>query len=301
MKKILFDKRVLFALQAIGSAVCIWYIFKKIDFVELIGTLKQVDIFWFIVYTAVVFATLFLYVYRWLVVNKVIGIDAGYWELFRLYMISTFFSNFLPGSLGGDIYRGYILSKRSNSVSKSVVSILFERGIGLYVMFFLGMCFSIFFLGQFPWYIPAFFVTVVSCVTTGIVVLVKYNVAGWLSKFKFFSFLLPLLASISDFIEESKRSKKETVVIIVTTILYQLVQMGAMIFLYYSIGSSPDFLKMLSLSILISILVNIPVSINGIGFREALFMQFAFTIAIAPEKMGLEHLLKSAYVRQKRS
>ena len=284
MKKILFDKRVLFVIQFLGSAACIWYVFKKMDFSQLLGTLKEVDIFWFSIYVVFVFFTLFLYVYRWQIVNNVIGIKVGYGDLFKIYMISYFFSNFLPGSLGGDIYRGYILSKRSNSLSKSVMSVFFERGIGLYVMFFLGMCVSLLFIGQFPIYIPAFFFITIFTVTIGIFIFIKFNVVAWISKFKIFNFLLPVLNSISDFIETSKKSKKETIIIIATTVAYQLLQTGAVIFLYYSIDTSPDFLKMLSLCILVAILVNIPISINGIGFREALFMQFAFTVAVAPEK-----------------
>ena len=291
MRDLLTNKKILFALQSLGSVFFIYYVFQKINFYQLWDTLSAVNIKYFLVYVGFSFASLFLYVFRWQLVNKIIGVEVNYKELFKIYLIGSFFANFLPGSLGGDIYRGYILSKRSNSVSKSLISIFFERGIGLYMMFFMGMCISLFYIDQFSVYIFYFFLTVVVAVTAGIFIVVKYNLINWLSRFKALHSLASFFSAVTDFIEIIKRSPRSTFVIIITTIIYQLIATGITIFLYYSVGGSPDFFRMLSICILVFILVNVPISINGIGLREALFMYFSAAIAISPEKNTIVSVL----------
>jgi uncharacterized protein (TIRG00374 family) len=284
MRKMLTNKKFLFTVQILGSFFCIYYVVGKMDFAQIGGTLKGINIYWFFLYIAVSLVSLLLYVFRWQIVNRIIGVETNYKELFKIYLISAFFSNFLPGSLGGDIYRGYVLSKRSNSVSKSLISIFFERGIGLYMMFFIGMCISLFYLDELPMYIFYFFFTVVAIISSGIALALRFKLLEALKKVRFLKIFHPFFDNMIDFIKIVKESKRETFLIIITTIIYQFVQTGITIFLYYAIGITPDFFKMLSLCFLVFILVNIPISINGIGLREALFMQFSFTIGVLPEK-----------------
>lgn len=291
MRSILTNKKFLFIIQLFGSVFFIYYVFKNVDFYKLWSTLKEVNTTYFYCYILFSFASLFLYVFRWQMVNKIIGVEVNYKELFKIYLIGSFFSNFLPGSLGGDIYRGYILSKRSNSVSKSLISIFFERGIGLYMMFFMGMCISLFYINEFPKYIFYFFFIIVFSVTTVIFIVVRHNLIIWLSRVKALSSLSSFFTAVTDFIEIIKKSPRNTFIIIITTIIYQLIATGITIFLYYSVGGSPEFFKMLSICILVFILVNVPISINGIGLREALFMYFSATIAISPEKNTIVSIL----------
>ena len=56
------------------------------------------------------------------------GISAR--KLFSLYMIGTFFNNFLPGVIGGDAVKGYYLYRETGKGGLSLASIFVDRYIG---------------------------------------------------------------------------------------------------------------------------------------------------------------------------
>ena len=71
---------------------------------------------------------------RWkLVLGREAGTDFSY--LTRLYLIGTFFSFFLPTSVGGDGVRAVALSRASARPSWALTSVVLERALGLIAMF----------------------------------------------------------------------------------------------------------------------------------------------------------------------
>jgi uncharacterized membrane protein YbhN (UPF0104 family) len=63
-------------------------------------------------------------------------------DLFKFYLVGTFFNIFLPGSIGGDITRVYNASKKYNiTIKKSTLFVFMERAVGL-VSVILIFCFG---------------------------------------------------------------------------------------------------------------------------------------------------------------
>ncbi|MBI4091297.1 flippase-like domain-containing protein, partial [candidate division WWE3 bacterium] len=55
--------------------------------------------------------------------------------LFRLYFIGSFFNNFLPTSIGGDVFKAYKLGKYINDNSRAIASTFMERFSGVVALF----------------------------------------------------------------------------------------------------------------------------------------------------------------------
>jgi glycosyltransferase 2 family protein len=59
------------------------------------------------------------------------GVVIGFHRLFRLYLIGSFFNNFLPSMVGGDLVRAYVLGKQIESHTHSLASVFLERFTGM--------------------------------------------------------------------------------------------------------------------------------------------------------------------------
>ena len=89
----------------------------------------------FILCIAIIAGGQLLSALRWRLVLGDEGSSFTY--LLRLYLISLFFSLFLPTSVGGDAVRAVAISRSSRRPAWAVSSIVFERRLGLVAMFLL--------------------------------------------------------------------------------------------------------------------------------------------------------------------
>ena len=80
---------------------------------------------------------------RWQVLLRARGVEAGFWGLFRLYMIGMFANNFLPGAVGGDAVKAMGLYRDNRPGDIAVASVLVERFLGLAALGLLGLVASV--------------------------------------------------------------------------------------------------------------------------------------------------------------
>jgi glycosyltransferase 2 family protein len=93
-------------------------------------------------------ATVALYVagqvmsaYRWQLLAQLNGIGGRYREYLAYYFIGMATNLFMPGMIGGDALRGIYLGRRQSRIGDAVASVVADRGIGLLAMFwYAGAC-----------------------------------------------------------------------------------------------------------------------------------------------------------------
>jgi uncharacterized protein (TIRG00374 family) len=68
---------------------------------------------------------------KWFLLSRARGIGVSLTRLTVLYLIGKFFSNFVPGMIGGDISRSYLFGRYIGSHSMATASIFLERFTGL--------------------------------------------------------------------------------------------------------------------------------------------------------------------------
>ncbi len=75
--------------------------------------------------------------FRWYLLIKAQGIHVTFRGTFELMMIGTFFNLFMPGSVGGDLIKGwYIAKEQPKKKTRAVFTVLFDRALGLSAFFF---------------------------------------------------------------------------------------------------------------------------------------------------------------------
>jgi uncharacterized protein (TIRG00374 family) len=76
--------------------------------------------------------------YRWKVLLDALGIGVSLGRLTSLYFVGTFFSDFLPTGVGGDVVRAYEVAQQTANGAGAVGTVLVDRATGLLMLFLMA-------------------------------------------------------------------------------------------------------------------------------------------------------------------
>jgi len=122
-------RNLVFAVQAVVTTVLLTLLFRRFDwprFAELVG---QMSVWFYLGSLLALTAGQMLYAFRWRVALSAIGVDVSYGEVLRQYLIGLFFSNLMPTAVGGDAAKVYYLGQRSGYVQIGA-SVFIDRFLG---------------------------------------------------------------------------------------------------------------------------------------------------------------------------
>jgi uncharacterized protein (TIRG00374 family) len=92
-------------------------------------------------------ATFSAFRWRWLVVQN--GLELSNWQAFRLTWIGIFFNNVVPGLTGGDVIKAFYVVRHTGEKTRSVVSVIVDRVMGLMALAILAAVVVLFQLRPF--------------------------------------------------------------------------------------------------------------------------------------------------------
>lgn len=98
---------------------------------EFLGMLVGVDPLYLALSFAISILMNLVSSYKWHVLLVSRKLLVGLWRLFALYYVGRFFNLFLPTSMGGDVARVYELGKITGTNSESLASVFLERFTGM--------------------------------------------------------------------------------------------------------------------------------------------------------------------------
>lgn len=177
-----------------------------------------------------------------------IGVMLSEWKALKLYYIGMFYNLFLPGGIGGDGYKIYLLKKADGEVGlKSLVTVtLLDRISGLIPLLFLGgllfLCSD--FYGLWVW------LDTLSIIGT----LAAFPLLFLFTKY-FFQRYLPLFVTTS-----------------LLGTLVQVLQLISALCIVCAMHIEHLTIIFLTLFLLSSVMAVLPVSIGGMGVRELTFL-----------------------------
>jgi hypothetical protein len=129
---------------AVTSAL-LYYVFSKVDFKEITGRMAHANYLWMLAAVVFYFFSMVASAWRLLSFFKSINLNLNTRFNFRLYLLGIFYNFLLPGGIGGDGYKIYLLRKRFNLPAKKVFwAILFDRLSGLWAIGLIIVCLKIF-------------------------------------------------------------------------------------------------------------------------------------------------------------
>ena len=168
------------------------------------------------------------------------------WENWRLYLIGMFYNLFLPGGIGGDGYKVYLLNKDFKTPVKQLLKAsLLDRlgGLVAIVALLLGLLGLI----EIPW---QGFATWTSKILLFVAALGVVPAFWLLQKVLFPNFLPSFWKGI------------------IWSLVGQLAQMASVFCLLLALGVQDNFLAYQAVFLLSSIVAVLPLTIGGVGARE---------------------------------
>jgi uncharacterized membrane protein YbhN (UPF0104 family) len=156
-----------------------------------------------------------------------------------------FYNLFLPGGIGGDAYKGYVIKKKFEVDTKKVISILvLDRLSGLLVLFVYACTLALFLKND---HLRNFKLLLGSGILLSIVVF-------WFLNKKFFAYVLPIFWKSVSY-----------------SVFVQLAQLASVLLILKALGIAIHTIAYLFIFLVSSIVSVVPLTIGGIGSREVTF------------------------------
>jgi len=236
----------------------------------MLDTLKQTSLYLFVLSILICLFALLIVSLRLRVLLDLQGIKMPVMDVFRVNLIGSFFSSFLPTSIGGDIVKAVYVSKESKKNMQAYTSIFIDRFLGMFTIFLIATA-AIFVVEDtsglhLAWLLPA--LTALSLIF--IVMLYNKNFAKMLSPV--ISFAIPArfklkMRNIYNAMHGYKNHGREVAYCFALSIIAQIISFLAICFLASGIKSHISIKLALLVMPVASIMSMLP-SVNGIGPRE---------------------------------
>jgi len=214
---------------------------------------------------------------KWQFILKRMGIRIPFWRLMEVYTISYWFSTFLPGSLGGDIYKVYDIARATDKKIRPILAVIIERLTGVLALLALTVVALLLYQNELPipgWLLP---LTIGGAViaTMGLLAVLLFFEPLWRAANR----ILPVTQKIvkpekiAHLVEVSMELRNNRRLFIEAVLLGIMVQVLVLLAYYLMARSISDQISLyyfFTLYPMVEIASMIPVSINGMGVREGL-------------------------------
>jgi uncharacterized membrane protein YbhN (UPF0104 family) len=113
------------------SAGLLAWLLRQVDGARLWAAIRGASWAWLGVAAALYFAMLLVSSWRWNILLRTQGIAVRLQTLIASFLVATFFNNFLPSNIGGDVIRIGDTARAAGSKTLATMIILVDRGLGL--------------------------------------------------------------------------------------------------------------------------------------------------------------------------
>lgn len=126
-------------LKILLSGLALYLVYKKIDRQVFLSIIKDMDWLW--LFPAIILFNIskIFSSMRLAGLLENIGIKINHQDNLKLYYKGMFYSLFLPGGIGGDVYKTYVLNRTNETPLKKIIgTMLYDRISGLIILIFLA-------------------------------------------------------------------------------------------------------------------------------------------------------------------
>lgn len=260
----MIKKRLKLFLKILLTGVALYLVFNKIDTKTTWKVIQTAHPGWLFLAWVFFVISKFFSAVRLNIYFKDIGLNLPEIKNIKLYAIGMFYNLFLPGGIGGDGYKVYLLNKiHKTSVKQLLSAVLLDRGNGLAVLLWLLFCLML--VLNLPWDFQ------VSMFWLGILGIVAIPPGFYLVMFLFFKQFMGTIPSSTGF-----------------SFLNQGLQLFSAYFILVSLGVQQQVIPYLFVFLVSSTVSVLPLTIGGVGARELVFV-------LAHEYVGIDQNVAVAF------
>ena len=113
------------------SGALLWLLFSRVDFARLWAIARGASLPWLVGALVLYLGMIVASAWRWGVLLRAQHVHLGFSKLTSSFLVATFFNNFLPSNIGGDVIRVTDTAPAAGSKTLAATVVLIDRGIGL--------------------------------------------------------------------------------------------------------------------------------------------------------------------------
>lgn len=303
-------KRILQFLRITISLALMAWLYSRVDISELGRILGGARLPLLLLFVLMLFVNTAISAFKWQIVLRADGVEAPFRRLMGSYLVGSFFNIFLPSNIGGDAYRIFDVAKLTRRASHSFASVLADRLSGFVALVVLGFLFGILGYKSLPQpHVLVVPLMAAALLFVAIAMLFQKELVRWFFRatplgrlHKLSSFADGLLQSV----DEYKKSPGLFARILGLSFLFQLFAIVCVFVLAAALRLEIPLLYFAIFIPFISLIEALPISIYGLGIRDATYVYFfgavgvphvaCLTLAVAYVLMTLVYSLSGGVV-----
>lgn len=289
--------RLYLLVQVAVTGVLLWMLFRGFDRASFAALFGRLPLWFYVTSLVAVLAGQLLYAWRWQVVLRALGVALPFRRVLEQCLISTFVSNFLPSTVGGDLAKVYYLG-RAHGYGPISSSVVLDRLLGVGILAALTSGVLLAFPLETPG--PQGVRLGVMAIALGVVVGLAVVLAGTGGLAKRASAFGPRVVRVAELMQRLRVDIARTVtsprvlatVFAVALMYFLLLGVVYEAFIGLQTGERPAFLPLVTAIAATAVLSNFPVSFNGLGLREHLHVAQLAPLGVPGEvAVGISLLL----------
>lgn len=215
--------------------------------------------------------------YKWYLLLKPIHLVTSYGRAVAFYFVGMFFNIFLPTIVGGDAVKAILLSHETGSTGRATLSVFMERNVGLFALLTIATVAA--------WYappvqlfglsLPVLVMLLVAAYVAANLVLVSpraYAAVDAIVAITRLGAMGPRVASLYEELVPYRNHVRLLAITIGLSFLFQAIVIGVVFLNALALGQSFSISALAVFVPLISLAGMVPVTVNGLGIREALYV-----------------------------
>ena len=131
-------RHVVLAAKLSVSIILLVVLFTRVDVLQLWDNARRASVPWLLLAMVVTAGSSLIAVWRWNLLLKAQRIEITFGSLLGSFLIATYFNNFLPTNIGGDVIRIGDTARHMNSKTLATTVVLLDRIIGLVALVFVA-------------------------------------------------------------------------------------------------------------------------------------------------------------------
>ena len=280
--------QLLLAAKVAVSLALLAYLFSITDLAALKERIRTGDTFLLVLAMALYGLIIAISIWRWKLLLHTQGYRASTGHLSASYLVATFFNNFLPSNIGGDVIRVRDSSKLTGSTTTSVAVVVIDRILGFGALYALAV-------GAYLAGGPS-----VRSLAGALPALIALGVIFGLLAYIFFRpgtarramaalglGRIPWARSQFEVVQNAVHVYREEVAAVWTALLGSIALQTLVVYYYYNIARSLRIPLPLSACFLMvplcSLVQALPISFNGWGVRESVFIVYFAQVGLPRE------------------
>lgn len=258
---------LIFTVKHAVTAGLIYWVLRNVELQSLLDRLDRISVGLLLVAAALVFfQNAVVVAWRWERVVGIIDAPPRPWELLRATVVSLFFNQVLPSTIGGDGMRIWLLRSLGRPISLAFRSVLIDRLIGLFALLALGLLGGlglVLVLGDSG---PAWIMVLAS--TAGLVLIVLAPLLVRSMRWIPFERLRSSFDALAREVELLAGNRRRLAELVLASLVGQVALSGAVFFLARALEIPLDFWGAMAVVPGVLVAASVPVSIAGWGVRE---------------------------------